>query len=303
MTALALKSGLEHFIGKRPKHRSLRSVLQHLMKLPTGPSGNAAGPLAGRRILLACDATSLADVLRQAGADVLHARPDAGLAEQLRASGGADAVVLALDTPGADALASARAIRAAGEPWAAIPVLGLAANPDGYAEAAAAAGINGLVAKPVETILLYDTLTRFITAGTTRAQRPQADVPATATSVVPETLLHMPRLESYKRLGMLDELVNDYLPEMRRLVAALQEAAGNDDLQASLAALHSLLGMSGEAGAQGLYQHVRKLYVPLLEHGQWPAGPDWLAQLRQLASRTEEALKAYCAQQARSSAA
>jgi two-component system response regulator PhcR len=58
--------------------------------------------------------------------------------------------------------------------------------------------------------------------------------------------------------------------------------------------------MSGEAGAQGLYQTVRKLYVPLLEHGQWPAAPDWLPQLKPAGARTDEAPRAYCAQQARS---
>jgi CheY-like chemotaxis protein/HPt (histidine-containing phosphotransfer) domain-containing protein len=259
------------------------------------PTGNAAVPLAGCRILLACDIASLTDALQRAGADVLKARAGAPLPEQLRAAQGVHAVVLVLDAPGADDVAAARAIRAAGEPWSATPLLGLAANPDAFADAAAAAGIDGLLPRPVETTLLYETLARLITTGATRGQA--------AASEPPETLLNLQRLDSYKRLGMLDELVHDYLPEMTRLLAALHDAAAEADVQASLAALHSLLGMSGEAGAQGLYQHVRKLYVPLLEHGRWPAAADWLPQLQQLASRTEEALKAYCAQQARSSAA
>jgi hypothetical protein len=53
--------------------------------------------------------------------------------------------------------------------------------------------------------------------------------------------------------------------------------------------------MSGEAGAQALYQQVRRLYVPLLEQHQWPAGEGWVGQLQGLAGRTEAALKAYCA--------
>ena len=67
------------------------------------------------------------------------------------------------------------------------------------------------------------------------------------------------------------------------------------DRSASLAALHSLLGMSGEAGAQALYQAVRRVYVPLLEHGEWPAAEGWMAHLQLLATQTEQALKAYCA--------
>lgn len=110
-----------------------------------------------------------------------------------------------------------------------------------------------------------------------------------------DPLLNLQRLESYRRLGMLEELLNDYLPEMDRLLVTLDQAAGAGDLQRALHALHSLLGMSGEAGAQALYQHVRKLYVPLLEQGQWPEGDEWLRQLRMLARRSSEALRAYCA--------
>ena len=115
-------------------------------------------------------------------------------------------------------------------------------------------------------------------------------------------LLNLQRLESYRRLGMLDELLNDYVPEMARLVGTLRVAVENTDIQGSIDALHSLLGMSGEAGAQALYQQVRKLYVPLLEEGEWPSGSAWLPQLQALADRTEEALKAYCATESRSSA-
>jgi HPt (histidine-containing phosphotransfer) domain-containing protein len=111
-------------------------------------------------------------------------------------------------------------------------------------------------------------------------------------------LLNLSRLESYRRLGMLGELVNDYLPEMARLVGKLQDAVRRDDREASLSALHSLLGMSGEAGAQALYQQVRRVYVPLLEQERWPP-PGWLDQLQVLARRTDGALQAYCAAEAR----
>ncbi|HET8744607.1 MAG TPA: Hpt domain-containing protein [Ramlibacter sp.] len=271
------------------------------MNHPTGTSRHVPAPLAGRRILLATPAASLAEPLRQAGAEVLHARPGAALPGQLRAAGRLDAAILALDAP--EALESARAVRAGNDEWAAIPLLGLAADPNACAEAARAAGIDGLLGEPLETTLLYETLTRFITGGAARMQRIQPAAPALATTVVPEALLNVQRLQSYQRVGMLEEVVHDYLPELRRLLGNLEEAAARCDQQGAQAALHSLLGMSGEAGAQALYQQVRKIYVPLLEHGQWPAAADWLPQLQQLAARTEEALKAYSAGQARSGAA
>jgi HPt (histidine-containing phosphotransfer) domain-containing protein len=102
---------------------------------------------------------------------------------------------------------------------------------------------------------------------------------------------------------MVEELLEDYVPEMARLVLALEPAARAGDQPRSLDVLHSLLGMSGEAGAQALYQHVRRVYVPLLEQGQWPASANWLAELQAVATQTEDALKAYCATEFRSNAA
>jgi two-component system CAI-1 autoinducer sensor kinase/phosphatase CqsS len=304
MSGLALKSELEQFIGKDRPARSPSAAFQHPMKHPNGTSADVQSPLAGCRLLLAeadagCD--PIARALRAAGASVIETAAGSAVLDHLRAQRDVDAVILDLHT--VDGLATARAIRACGEPWAGVPVLGLVAPSHVSADVAAAAGINGLLAKPVENTLLYEALTRFMSGGPARGARVAAPAGATATSVVPEGLLNMQRLESYTRLGMLDELVNDYLPEMSRLLHSLQDAVRGNDVQGSLAALHSLLGMSGEAGAQALYQHVRKLYVPLLEHGHWPAAADWLAQVQQLAARTEAALKAYCAQQARSSAA
>ena len=113
-------------------------------------------------------------------------------------------------------------------------------------------------------------------------------------------LLNLPRLEGYRRLGLLEEMLNDYQPQMARLVARLKDAAQSGEREASLSALHSLLGMSGEAGALALYQQVRRVYVPLLEQQQWPAA-GWLEQLEALARRTDDALLAYCAAEAPSS--
>jgi HPt (histidine-containing phosphotransfer) domain-containing protein len=94
---------------------------------------------------------------------------------------------------------------------------------------------------------------------------------------------------------MLEELLNDYVPEMARLVERLRGAVEAGNREASRDALHALLGMSGEAGALALYQQVRRIYVPLLEEGRWPAGDAWLGELQALAARTEEALRSYCA--------
>jgi two-component system CAI-1 autoinducer sensor kinase/phosphatase CqsS len=218
--------------------------------------------------------------------------------EQLQAQDGIDAVIVDLHMPGMDGLETARAIREAHEPWSTVPVIAMTARSDEPAVAAATeAGMNGFLVKPVDALLLYDTLRRLIAGGGAAARPPE---PGTrpAEPAPQDGLLNLQRLESYRRLGMLEELLNDYVPEMARLVGTLRLAVDDGDVQGSIDALHSLLGMSGEAGAQALYQQVRKLYVPLLEQGEWPAGSSWLPQLQALAERTEEALRAYCAAQA-----
>jgi CheY-like chemotaxis protein len=220
--------------------------------------------------------------------------------DQLRShEEGFDAVIVDLHMPGMDGLETAQAIRAATESWCTVPVVALTAHSDEPAVAAArAAGMDAFLVKPVDAGLLYETLVRLV-AGTGRAVVAAEAELVAAPPASSEGLLNVQRLESYRRLGMLEELVTDYLPEVARLVAVLQEAAGAEDKVRSLDALHSLLGMSGEAGAQALYQQVRRVYVPLLEHGEWPATGGWLPQLQILATHTEQALKAYCATESR----
>jgi two-component system, CAI-1 autoinducer sensor kinase/phosphatase CqsS len=304
--AKALKCGMDHFVGKPCAQLPLLAALQQAVSQLA--AGARAGRLAGRRILVADDSAfnrkAIAAYLRNAAAIVIEVEHGAAVLDQLRAQEGIHAVILDLHMPGMDGLETARAIRGAREPWSGVPVLAMTARSDEPAVAAAtAAGMNGFLVKPVDAALLYDTLGRLIagggafsTAETARSREPEAGAGH-------DGLLNLQRLASYRRLGMLGELLDDYLPEMQRLVLELQEAVEEGDVQGSIDALHSLLGMSGEAGAQALYQQVRRLYVPLLEEGQWPTGREWVPQLQALARRTEEAVRAYCAQQARSDAA
>jgi CheY-like chemotaxis protein len=305
--AKALRCGMDHFVSKPCAQLPLLAALQHVVQKP-GPSGGiVAGRLAGRRILVADDSAfnrkAIAAYLRNAAAIVIEVEHGAAVLEQLHAQDGIHAVIVDLHMPGMDGLETARAIRVAHEPWSTVPIVAMTARSDEPAVAAAtAAGMNGFLVKPVDALVLYDTLARLISGG---PGMPAVAEPARSRDAQPsvrhEGLLNLQRLESYRRLGMLDELLNDYVPEMARLVGTLEQAVQESDVQGSIDALHSLLGMSGEAGAQALYHQVRKLYVPLLEEGEWPTGSTWLPQLQELAGRTEEALRAYCAAQARSS--
>jgi two-component system, CAI-1 autoinducer sensor kinase/phosphatase CqsS len=307
--AKALKCGMDGFVGKPCAQLPLLAALQHVVQQPGSGAISVAGRLAGRRILVADDSAfnrkAIAAYLRNAAAIVIEVEHGAAVLEQLRAQEGIHAVIVDLHMPGMDGLETARAIRSAREPWSGVPVVALTARSDEPAVAAAtAAGMNGFLVKPVDAPVLYDTLARLTSGGIgmTAAPEPAPAQQEAASDPAQDGLLNLQRLESYKRLGMLDELLNDYVPEMARLVDTLRQAVDNTDVQGSIDALHSLLGMSGEAGAQALYQQVRKLYVPLLEQGEWPAGTTWLPQLQDLALRTGEALKAYCAAESRSKA-
>jgi two-component system CAI-1 autoinducer sensor kinase/phosphatase CqsS len=297
----ALRGGMDGFVSKPCAQLPLLAALQALVQQPRGVPTGMVGRLAGRRILLADDSAfnrkAVAAYLTNAAATVIEAEHGKAVIDQLHALDGFDAVVLDLHMPGMDGLEAARVIRGGGASWSNIPIIALTARSDEAAVAAArAAGMNGFLVKPVDAGLLYEALVKAVSGRPVGAAALGAAAPA---PVPEEGLLNLSRLESYRRLGMLGELVTDYLPEMARLVARLNDAVQRDDRESSLSALHSLLGMSGEAGALALYQQVRRVYVPLLEQQRWPP-EGWLDQLKVLARRTEDALKAHCAAEAAS---
>jgi two-component system CAI-1 autoinducer sensor kinase/phosphatase CqsS len=152
--------------------------------------------------------------------------------------------------------------------------------------------MDAFITKPVDAAVLYKTLSGLV-SGEAPAQ--PAALKAIEGTPAPQDseMLNAARLESFIRIGMLDELLGDYLPEIAALVGKMQRHVQQKDFQACSEALHSLLGMSGEAGATALYQAVRRAYVPMVETGQWPVRPDWAGEIAALAARTEFALKAY----------
>jgi CheY-like chemotaxis protein len=306
--AKVLKGGMDGFISKPCAQLPLLAALEQALEQPDAAASAAAQMLIGRRMLLADDSAfnrkAVAAYLRNAGATVIEVDHGDAVLEQLAHDGDFDGVIVDLHMPGMDGLATARAIRSSGQPWAALPVVALTAHSDHSSVLAArAAGMNAFLVKPVEASLLYHTLGPLMA----RSEAPAATidpVPLQPLQSSPEEgLLNLHRLESYRRLGMLEELLHDYVPEMSRLVVTLEEAAGQGDLARSVEAMHSLLGMSGEAGALALYQLVRRLYVPMLEQQRWPPEAGWIEQLKALATRSVEALQSYCAAESRAGAA
>lgn len=289
------KAGVDGFISKPCPQLPLIQAMLQAYRQPASRLRPEAAMLTGRTILIADDSPynrkAVAAYLKQAGVHVVEVGHGRAALVQLESLGQCDALLLDINMPGMNGLETAAAIRQGSSPWRRIPIIALTANSDqATVDAAFAAGMNDFITKPVEVGLLYETLRRHVDFGK-RLVRPQnIEIPK---GLPEQPLLNLERLESYERIGMLEELLNDYLPEIARLIDRLERAVLRHDLHESLEALHSLVGMSGEAGAMALYKLARAVYEPMREDKQLPTDDEWMGELKALAGQTDQALRAY----------
>ncbi len=299
------KAGMDGFVSKPCDQLPLVQALVHANSHRAIRSRPRDGLLAGRQVLLADDnpynRKAMAAYLNQVGAQVTEAAHGAAVLELLGRRSDWDAILMDINMPGMSGLEAARSIRQSNLAGRNVPIIALTAHSDEATVAAAqAAGMNAFLTKPVDAFVLYDKLRRLVAPGpAASAPAPLAATPAAAGPAGTAELLDLKRLESYRRIGMLEELLNDYFPEAARLIDKLEAAADRRDLAEGLEALHSLLGMSGEAGAAALHQLVRRIYVPMVEEHRWPDADGWLQQIRAQAINTDAALVAYGREQAR----
>ena len=302
------KAGMDGFVSKPCAQLPLLQALVHAIEHPAARTRPEDSVLSGRQVLLADDnpynRKAMTAYLHQAGVKVTEAAHGQAVLELLRSRGGWDAILMDINMPGMTGLEAARAIRSGNLECRDVPIIALTAHSDDAMVAAAqAAGINAFLTKPVDAFVLYEKLRQLVSPGIARvAPAPLAATPGGGLGAAGAELLDLKRLESYRRIGMLDELLSDYFPEAAKLIDRLDAAAHRQDLHDGLEALHSLLGMSGEAGAAALHQLVRRVYVPMVEERRWPDADGWLDQIQALAIRTDEALTAYGREQARTAA-
>jgi two-component system, CAI-1 autoinducer sensor kinase/phosphatase CqsS len=304
------RAGMEGIVTKPSSQLALVQALLDALAHPISPTSPDTALPAGFSVLLADDNAfnrkAVGAYLRHAGARVIEAAHGQAVVDHLLASGRCDAILMDINMPGMDGLQAARAIRASHKAWADVPIIALTAYSDSATiRAAAAAGMNDFITKPVEAALLYQKLRAVAAVPGAAALSAAPSIPAVpaavaATAAAPQAnLLDSKRLESYTRIGMLTELLTDYLPEIGQLVQRLERSVAGSDLAESLDILHSLVGMSGEAGAAALHLYARAVYVPMLEERRWPAAEGWLDRIRMLAAQTDQALRAYGAAQPR----
>lgn len=251
--------------------------------------GRPTTPLAGRRILVVDDQplnrTIARALLEDMGLQVTEADHGQHALDLLRSGPMPDAVLMDVNMPGVDGIEATRRLRALPGEAGRLPVLALTANDSAAVQAAAReAGMQGVLAKPIDAVALQAALSAAFEG---RVTVPPA--PAVPTRSDGDGLLNLARLDNFERLGMLHELLPSALRDLRGHVQALQAAAEAGQADALAERLHALVGLAGEVGAQALHRQARERYAAWLD-GKRPSGLAWVRELTALLEATEQAL-------------
>jgi signal transduction histidine kinase/DNA-binding response OmpR family regulator len=194
-----------------------------------------------------------------------------------------DAVLMDIQMPVMDGLTATRQIRALaaapdGERFARLPIIAMTALAMAHdAEQSQSAGMNDHVTKPISPERLMASLARWIRPRGERHGPPTGVPPPAPVNELPQDLLALAgvdvregvrriggKVEAYRRqLRRFREHYPDAIAELRRLLAAEGTGPAEDYC-------HALKGVSGNLGAQALYQSVSAI-DGLLKQGQSPA--------------------------------
>ena len=241
-----------------------------------------AAVLAGRTVLVVDDSALNRAIARarlaEMGAHVVEASHATEALRLVHEGPAPDAILMDMNMPGMSGIEAARQLRAKDGPSARIPLLAVTANPSSSArEAALAAGMDAYLVKPLLPALLRSELLRVLQ---TQPAAPESTLP----------LLEGRRLAELRELGLLHELASACVEEIAHHCVWVKNCAQACDAAGAQQALHSLLGVSGEAGALALYELTQGFYATLLQ-GRWPASADWPAQLEAVAQQTQRAIR------------
>lgn len=261
---------------------------------PVAPIASMAAPtahgatLAGRSVLIVDDQPLNRAIARALVGDLGLIASEAEHGQQaldmLQQGALPDVILMDINMPGLDGIGTTRRLRGLPGDAGRVPVVALTANDSPAVQARAReAGMQGVLGKPMDPAGLLRALSAAIEG------RPNPPLTHGASPPQAVDLVNTARLENFRRLGLMDDLVPRALIDLRRHVQSLEEAAGMNAADAVSAALHALVGLAGEAGAQALHARARELYAGWLS-GQRPGGADWTHELRDLLLATEQAL-------------
>jgi two-component system, CAI-1 autoinducer sensor kinase/phosphatase CqsS len=305
------KAGMDRFIGKPLSKTDLAETLAQVLERAASSVDPdvAAATFAGKVVLLAEDNRFNRKVagayLRQWGMRIVVAEHGQAALDQLDRLPDIDVVLMDLNMPGLNGFETAAAIRSQASRYQHVPIIALTGDADaGSASAAYAAGMNDFIVKPVELAILREKLYRqlVLNRGVNRSKAiSESDLPdciigdqpaPTSAPGISENeipLLDIVRLEELRRIGMLEDLPY-YLDKMSATLDRFYASAAIRDFDGMHEALHSALGLSGEAGASRLYRLLRHWY-PVIKNGGFPEDGDWLDRIKHASAQTAQAMR------------
>jgi len=304
---LAQRAGMDLTLGKSCGAVQLITTLRALLESGTRHrSKQMFDGFSGRTVIVADDDTYSRLVaksyLERFGAGVIEAEHGLAVLGRLDGQSGVDAILMDVNMPGMDGVATALAIRARADAASGVPIIALTGHADvGAVQACLRAGMDEVLVKPVQIGLLHACLARqFARVESSTVEDAGSDLTAPVTGAAIAgarkggQLLDEMQLDELTSLDLLDQSFLSAIEQIRSLQAHLATSVAAHDIESTHAALHRLLGVSGNIGAKALHAFAETIY-PSIKQGQWPLEPDWLEQISTLGNRSTEALEAYFA--------
>ncbi|WP_177187714.1 response regulator [Formivibrio citricus] len=257
---------------------------QHRARLPDLAT---SGLLAGTRLLLVEDndinREFATELLRSEGVEVDEALNGAQAVAKVQQQN-YDAVLMDIQMPVMDGLEAARRIRAlaempGGERFARLPIIAMTALAMAQdAEKSQAAGMNDHVTKPVAPDRLMSVLTKWVQLPDGRRGKP-AIVGASGAGqagAIPSDLLALTCLDAGEGVRRIGGKADAYRRQLRRFrdhyadaVTELRRQIAEKGAQRAEEYCHALKGVTGNIGAQALYEKISALDT-LLKEGTQP---------------------------------
>jgi signal transduction histidine kinase/CheY-like chemotaxis protein len=203
-----------------------------------------------------------------------------------------DLVFMDIFMPGMNGLDATRHIRSMAGPAAGLAIVALTANasPDNQA-LCAAAGMNGVLGKPVALRELLDVLAIHVWPHCPNRAAVPTDTTAVATASSP--VLSSARLDELRANlppDMLASLIEGCLADLSERLPSLMEALREGAAEPVIAQAHAMAGMAAEYGMAMLEARVRA--VMQLAHGDTGSAAEMAEELEAEMSRAATALRA-----------
>ncbi len=244
--------------------------------LPTGVQPMAPQP--ARRILVVEDSPLnqmlVTAILAQAGhrADTANNGLEAVMAAQ---AGGYDLILMDLSMPEMDGLTATRLLRDLPGPAGRVPVVAMTADTDEADRVRCQdAGMNDHVAKPVDRVLLLETVEKWLRASTSQEASagfgPCAPAAAAAAGEVLDREV-LAQLAQDLDAELLADVLRQFVEETRERVARI---AGETDCAVLTREAHTLKSTAGTFGARALCSAARALEMACRASVAEPKGPE-----------------------------